>query len=113
LQTRVLRGGADTVSLITSGADGSLSLPVIGGTLKIAQGSNACAGTGATLGVGGTVTVNTSAVVTGDIILFSCTNQAGVVGVISYTIVNGVSFTIASSNTGDLSTFNWVIIKAA
>jgi hypothetical protein len=113
LQVRLLVNGSDTVSLISSGADGSLALPILGGALKIAQGSNACAGTGVTLS-GASTTVNTSAVATGDIILFTCTAPGGTQGILSYTISNGVSFTITSSTgVADSSTYSWVIIKAA
>jgi len=57
--------------------------------------------------------VATTAVATGDIILFTCTSPGGTQGFISYTISNGVSFTINSSSGTDTSTFSWVIIKAA
>lgn len=85
-----------------------------GKTLKIRQGSNACAGTGATL-VGGTVTVSTTAVATGNLVFLTCTAQGGTpgLGIPVITINNGVSFTITSANVLDTSTFSWLIIKAA
>jgi hypothetical protein len=93
---------------------GSLSITTVGKTLKIKQGSNACAGTGATM-VAGTVTVSTTAVATGDIILTSRTATGGTIGFgePTVTISNGVSFTLTSSNALDASTYSWVIIKAA
>ncbi len=111
-RVNVLDSGIVTTILDVSGDDGSISVPVIGGTLKIAQGSNACAGTGAVM-VGGQVTVTTSAAATGDIILLTCTTSAGTPGIPSYTISNGVSFTIFSTSALDTSTYAWVIIKAA
>lgn len=91
---------------------GNLIVNTAGKTLKIKQGSNACAGTGAVL-VAGTVTVNTTAVATGDIIQLSCTAAGGTQGIVRTSISNGVSFTITSSNGADTSTYSWVIIKAA
>jgi hypothetical protein len=88
------------------------SISTAGKTLKIKQGSNACAGTGAVL-VGGTVTVNTTAVATGDIILLNCTAAGGSQGFVRTSISNGVSFTITSSSALDTSTYSWVIVKAA
>lgn len=94
-------------------ATGNLTIDTLGKTLKIKQGSNACAGTGAIL-VGGTVTVSTTAVATGDIVLLSCTAAGGTQGVPRISAIsNGTSFTITSSNGADTSTYSWVIIKAA
>lgn len=85
---------------------------VAGKTLKIKQGSNACAGTGAVM-VAGAVTVSTTAVATGDIVLLEKTATAGTPGAGPpvITISNGASFTITGLST-DLSTWSWVIIKA-
>lgn len=90
---------------------GSLDITAPGKTVKIARGSNACSGTGATLS-GGTVTVSTTAVATGDIVLLSMTASGGTVGFPAISINNGVSFTITSSSVIDTSTYSWVIIKA-
>lgn len=100
-----------TTSDVTALA-GNLIVNTVGKTLKIKQGSNACAGTGAVLS-GGTVTVNTTAVATGDIILLNCTAAGGTQGIVRTSISNGTSFTITSSSGSDTSTYSWVIIKAA
>lgn len=91
---------------------GNLIVNTAGNTLKIKQGSNACAGTGVTL-VSGTKTVSTTAVATGDLIFLNCTAAGGTQGFVHTTISNGVSFTITSSSVLDTSTFSWVIVKAA
>lgn len=90
---------------------GNLIIDAVGKTLKVKQGSNACFGTGAVL-VAGTVTVNTTAVATGDTIFYSCTATGGTAGVPrTSAIVNGTSFTITSSSALDTSTYSWLIIK--
>lgn len=93
--------------------NGDTIINTVGKTLKIKQGSNACAGTGVVM-VAGTVTVNTTAAATGDIILLTKTVAGGVSGpgMPVITISNGVSFTITGAAT-DTSTWSWIIIKAA
>ncbi len=93
---------------------GNIKITTAGKTLYIKEGSNACKGTGATM-VGGTVTVNTTAVATGDMVVPSCTAQGGTpgLGMPAVTINNGVSFTLTSQNALDTSTFSWFIVKAA
>lgn len=82
-------------------------------SVRLPQAANSTSGVGAVL-VGGTVTVNTTAVSTGDIVLLSRTTNAGVSGHAAITaIVNATSFTITSSSVADTSTFSWVIIKQA
>lgn len=110
-------GSLDKLEIEVSTSDiinvaGNEVINTAGKTLKIKQGSNACAGTGAVL-VGGTVTVNTTAVATGDIILLNCTAAGGTQGIITTSISNGTSFTLTSSSGTDTSTYSWVIIKAA
>lgn len=79
--------------------------------IKVTQGANALSGTGAVL-VGGTVTVPTTAVSTGDTILLSRTALIGPPGVVYISnITNGVSFDITSSSALDVSHFAWVIVK--
>ena len=73
-------------------------------------------GAAATVGnailVGGTVTVNTTAVGTNDVVMLTRKTSGGTIGtVITYTISNGVSFTITSDNVLDTSTFSWVIVQ--
>lgn len=64
--------------------------------------------------VGGTVTVNTSAVQTGDKIFTARNTTGGTAGHLNApvaSIVNGTSFVINSSSGTDTSTVNWWIIK--
>jgi len=108
---------SDGLTWDTSGnvsiATGNLSIDTAGKTIKIKQGSNACAGVGATLS-SGAVTVNTTAVATGDIILLSCTGAGGTQGIPRISsISSGTSFTITSSSASDSSTYSWIITKAA
>lgn len=93
---------------------GNAIVNTAGKTLKIKQGSNACAGTGAIM-VAGTVTVSTTAVATGDIILPSKSASGGTLGtgMPTYTINNGVSFTLTSSSALETSTYSWIIVKPA
>lgn len=91
---------------------GNVALTTAGNKLKIATGSNASIGT-ATL-VAGTVTVSTTVVATGSIIMVSCNTPGGTQGILSApvaSIVNGTSFVINSSNAADTSTVNWWIIN--
>lgn len=92
---------------------GNVIISTLGKTISIARGTNACSGTGATM-VAGTVTVNTTAVATGDFVSTSRTATGGTPGLSQpvVTIVNGTSFTLTSSNALDTSIYSWVIIKA-
>lgn len=101
---------SNTYKLDVTGGD--IAAMTAGKTLRIKQGTNACAGTGAVL-VAGTVTVNTTAVATGDIVVLVRTATGGTQGHLSYTIVNGTSFTVTSSSALDTSTLSWFIIKAS
>ena len=103
---------------VTAGNDitansGDVIVNTVGKTLKIKQGANSCAGTGAVM-VAGAVTVNTTAVATGDIILIMKTAAGGTstTGMPVITIVNGTSFTITGGSL-DTSTWSWLILKAA
>lgn len=60
--------------------------------------------------VAGSVTVNNANALTGDMILLSATNTSGTAGFLSYSIVNGVSFTITSSSATDTRTIHYLII---
>jgi len=92
-------------------ATGQLSIDTAGKGLGIKSGANARIGTGAVL-VGGTVTVNTTAVATGDIIFLSCTAAGGTQGIPRISaIVNATSFTITSSSGTDTSTYSWMIVR--
>lgn len=59
----------------------------------------------------GTVTVATTAVRTASLILLTRKTAGGTLGNITYTISNGVSFTITSDNALDMSTITWVIVE--
>lgn len=92
---------------------GDIGIMTSGNTLRVQRGSNSCSGTGAVL-VAGTVTVNTTAVATGDMVWLSRTATGGTPGssLPVVTIVNGTSFTLTSSAL-DTSTYSWLITKAA
>ena len=103
-----INAGTGTAVNIT----GDLNLTTAGNKIKITTGANASIGT-ATL-VGGTVTVNTTAVATGSIIMININTPSGTPGLISApaaSIVNGTSFVINSSSVADTSTINWWIIN--
>ncbi len=59
---------------------------------------------------GTTTTVLTDSVNTGDTIFFSLITPVNT-GFLSYTIVDGVSFTITSTNPADASTLSYMITK--
>jgi hypothetical protein len=77
--------------------------------LRITEGSNKSCGA-ATL-VGGTVTVNTTAVNTASRIFINHATIGGTPGHLTYTIINATSFTVTSSSGTDTSTINWLIIN--
>lgn len=91
--------------------DGDLIASKAGKGVSIKEGANARMGA-ATL-VAGTVTVATTAVATGDRIFLTRATTGGTVGHLSYTISNGVSFTINSTSNTETSTINWEIVKPA
>lgn len=106
------RTGGVAISEDTTLNTADMIINTAGKTLKIKQGSNACAGTNVALS-GGTATVSTTAVATGDIILLNCTTASGTQGIVRTSISNGASFAITSSSGTDASTYSWVILKAA
>ena len=61
--------------------------------------------------VAGTVTVNTTEALTASNIQLTTKTPGGTPGFLSYSIVDGVSFTITSSSATDTSTVGWVIIN--
>lgn len=116
-----LEYGAALAGIVIDGSTGDVTasaghiiIDTAGKTLKIKEGANACKGTGAVM-VGGAVTVNTSAVATGDMVNVSRTAVGGTIGVgmPTRTIINGISFTLTSSNALDTSTYDWWIVKGA
>lgn len=104
--------GSTTVPTDKLEVTGNVALLAAGNKLKIATGANASMGT-ATL-VGGTVTVNTTAVATGSTIFLTCNTPGGTQGFLSApaaSITNATSFVINSSSGTDTSTVNWLIIN--
>jgi len=90
--------------------NGDVGITTAGAKLMIQTGSNCSAGQ-STLS-GGTLTVNTTAVATGDMIFLQrVSGTAAEFGFWTYTISNGVSFTVTSTDAQDDSVFNWWIIK--
>lgn len=79
-------------------------------TIKpISTGGAAIAGN-ATM-VGGTITVNTTAIKANGIVVITRKTSGGTIGTaITYTIVAGTSFTINSDSVLDTSTFSWFIL---
>ena len=91
---------------------GNLALSTAGNKISIATGTNASVGT-ATL-VGGTITINTTAVTANSIIICNHVTPIvtqGILSVPAASIVPGVSFTINSDSVADASSINWWIIN--
>lgn len=83
------------------------------GKLEFTAGAGAAVAGAATL-VAGTVTVNTTAIRTGDKVLFSLETVGGTPGFPRVsTITNATSFVITSTSGTDTSTYTWVILRAA
>jgi len=102
--------GATTAPTDKVEITGNLALLTAGNKIKIATGSNASVGT-ATL-VGGTVTVNTTAVTASSKVFLSIETFGGTSGMLEVgTITAGTSFVINSSNVLDTSDVNWWIIN--
>lgn len=88
-----------------------LKLDTAGTGIYLKEGTNCHMGV-ATL-VAGTVTVSTTKAVTGVRIFLSRFTNGGTLGILSYTIATGTSFTITSNNILDTSVVNWLIISQA
>lgn len=117
--TGVYFSAADTVDFATGGVNAlklTSTVATFVGAVKspnpnqqITTGAAAVTGN-ATL-VAGTVTVSTTAVKTASIVMLTRKTSGGTIGTaITYTISNGVSFTINSDNILDTSTFSWLIV---
>ena len=92
--------------------DGDVGIITPGAKLMIQTGSNCSAGQ-STLS-DGTLTVNTTAVATGDMIFIQrVSGTAAEFGFWTYDITTGTSFTVTSTDAQDDSVFNWWIIKDA
>jgi hypothetical protein len=109
-------GASGTTSVFSVGVTGiisalSLSLQAGGLLSMTSTGGAAVVGT-ATL-TAGTVTVSTTAAVTGTKIFIQRKSSGGTIGMaITYTISSGTSFTINSDNPLDTSTFDWHFVGA-
>lgn len=93
-------------------ASGNIVANAIGATLKVKEGTNAKAGTAVL--VGGTVTVNTTAVTANSRIYLTVNTSGGTVGspyVSARTA--GTSFAITSTSNTDTSTVAWLIVEPA
>jgi hypothetical protein len=101
--------GATTVTGALT-ATGNIATNTAGSGLQIKEGSNARMGT-STLS-GGTIAVANTSVATGDrIFIQRVSGTSAEFGHLSYTISNGVSFTINSTDAQDDSVVNWLIVK--
>lgn len=60
--------------------------------------------------VAGTVTIPYPAIATGDAIILTRTSLGANAGVLSFSINNGVGFTVTSANAADVGTFQYVIM---
>jgi hypothetical protein len=96
---------------VFGGAANSLNLGTAGGGVAIKTGSNARLGT-ATL-VAGTVTVANTSVTANTKIFLSRATTGGTPGHLSYTKINGTSFTINASGGADTSTVDWLLVEAS
>lgn len=61
--------------------------------------------------IGGTATILTDQVNTGDSVFLSMTTLGGTPGFTSISIIDGVSFTVTSSSALDTSTYSYMIVK--
>lgn len=124
-------GNASATSSAINLKVGSGGLQVTGGPLNIATAGQMLQIKGASfaatnfIGVGtlasGTVTINNTNIATGDVILITRTgiNGSTTLGVLTYSISNATSFTVTSvilgtpgsTQTGDTSTFSYVIVR--
>lgn len=106
----VAEGGIGSEKAVTTGTN--FIAGVAGGGLLIKEGSNAKMGV-ATL-VGGTVTVNTTAVTANSRIYLTSQADGGTVGFQRISArVAATSFTITSSSGTDTSTVAWMIVEPA
>lgn len=107
--------GVETDTRLTKVGDGSTAWSALPYQGNVGKEGGAAAKQGlATLGVGGTVTVNTTAVTANSRIFLTPQQRIGIaapapIGVTSR--VPGTSFTIDSSNAADVSTVAWMIVE--
>lgn len=91
--------------------NGQVGITAIGSGLSVAEGLNAKMGL-ATL-VGGTVTVNTTAVTANSRVFHAAQIAGGTMGVVSVqNVIPGTSFDLISTDPGDTSTVAWMLVEA-
>lgn len=89
-----------------------LVIATVGKGLQVKEGANATMGRAVL--VAGTVTVNTTAMVTASEVFLSRRIAGGTLGHLSVgTVVSGTSFVINSSDAADTSTICWLIVTPA
>jgi hypothetical protein len=93
----------------TTTSGGDVVTTVAGKGFKVKEGTNARMGT-ATL-VGGTIAVANTSVTANTRVFISRSTTGGTVGHLSTTQVASTSFTVNSSDAGDTSTVNWLLIE--
>lgn len=104
--------GKNTAPSYTVDVAGDIAVTTAGNGFRVKEGSNARMGS-ATL-VGGTVTVNTTAVTANSRIFLTAQNNSGTVAAVSVSgRTAGTSFTITSLNVLDTSTIGWIIVEPA
>lgn len=112
LQDWLNNGGGKLSAVLSSG---DITTQTAGVGFRIKEGSNARMGTG-TLS-GGTATIANTSVTSSSRIFITDTGNGGVltnVGSLAVTSISaGTSFTVASTNVLDASTFNWFIMEPA
>lgn len=96
---------------VFGGQVNAVNIGTVGGGVTIKTGANARLGT-ATL-VAGTVTVANTSVSANTKIFLSRATTGGTVGHLSYTKINGTSFTINSSSGTETSTVDWMLVEAS
>jgi len=102
-------GGTFSLKGPTTISNGGLTLGTIASGLAIKEGANGRMGT-ATL-TGGTVTVANTTVTADTRVFVSRSTVGGTLGHLSTTQIASTSFTVNSSDAGDTSTINWILIE--
>lgn len=113
IKKAIVRGdNSSNVPAFLVDANGEISTQIAGSGLSIKTGSNARMGQ-ATL-ASGTVTVSTTAVLTGSFVFLTDASGGANIGSLAVgTITNATSFVINSTNVLDSSKVNWIIINPA
>jgi hypothetical protein len=106
-------GGNDVLTLLGSGniqaETGNLLIKTAGKGIQIKEGSNARMGVA--ILVGGTITVSNTSVTADTRLFVSRSTTGGTLGHLYTTLSVGTGFTVNSSEAGDTSTVNWLLIE--